>query len=329
MNKRERLHAAIHKKKVDRPPIALWRHFPVDDLDSEKFARRVVEFQNAYDFDFAKVTPASSYVAEMYGGELRDAGNREGTRVHVRRVINDWHDWKKIELIATDNPVMQRERDAMQRIRAGLGKDVPVMQTIFSPLSCARTLAGDRLIQDLREHPSEVMHALQHLGTTMERFAHDSIDAGADSIFLATQVASRDVLTPEESRAFGQSFNLALINHLRGHVDFILLHIHGENIYYDHLFKYPVQIVNWHDRKTAPSLKQGKALFNGAVAGGIDEWNVLANGTPDQIRAQVQDAIQQTDGIGLIVAAGCVISTDTPDENIRAAIQAIQNGSSA
>lgn len=324
MNKRERLNAAIHKQKTDRPPIALWRHFPGDDLNPEKLARRVVEFQKQYDFDFVKVTPAASYVAEMYGGELTAAHNREGTRHHVRRVIRDWHDWKKIEPVAPDHPVMLRERDATQRIRAALGKDVPVMQTIFSPLSCARTLAGDRLIQDMREHPSEVMHALQHLGTTMERFAHLAIDAGADSMFLATQVASRHVLTPEESRAFGQSYNLALINHLHGHIDFMVLHVHGENIYYEHLFKYPVQIVNWHDRKTEPTLQQGKELFHGAVAGGIDEWKVLADGTPAQVRAQVQDAIRQTDGVGLIVAAGCVIPTDTPEENIRAACDAVK-----
>lgn len=324
MNKRQRLDAAITKQAVDRPPIALWRHFPIDDLDPEKFAGRVIEFQKTYDFDFVKVTPAASYVAELYGGELRDAGNREGTRVQVRRVVNDWHDWKKIEPIALDHPIFRRERDAIQRIRTGLGQDVPIMQTIFTPLSCARTLAGERLIQDLREHPGEVMHALQHLGTTMERFAHTAIQAGADSLFLATQVASRDVLTPEESRAFGQSYNLALINELRHQVEFILFHIHGENIYYDHLFKYPVQIVNWHDRKTEPTLREGKAMFHGAVAGGIEEWTVLAGGTPAQVRAQVQDAIQQTDGTGMIVAAGCVIPTDTPDENIRAARAAVE-----
>lgn len=324
MDKRERIHAAIHKQKVDRPPIALWRHFPVDDLDPEKFARRVIAFQKEYDFDFVKVTPAASYVSELYGGQLRDAGNREGTREHVTRVINDWRDWKKIEPISQDHPVLRREREALRRMRAALGKDVPILQTIFSPLSCARTLAGDRLLQDLREHPGELMHALQHLGTTMERFARASIDGGADALFLASQVASRDVLTPEESRAFGQSYNLTLINELRGHVDFILLHIHGENIYYEHLFKYPVQIVNWHDRKTPPTLAEGKKLFDGAVAGGIDEWNVLAVGTPTQIRAQVQDAIQQTGGVGLIVAAGCVIPVDTPAENIRAARDAVE-----
>lgn len=323
MNKHERLDAAIHKQRVDRPPIALWRHFPGDDLDSEKFARRVIEFQNEYDFDMVKVTPAASYVAEMYGGTLQDAGNREGTRAHSGRVINDWRDWLNIEPLAPDHPIIRREADAIRRIRAGLGREVAIMQTIFSPLSCARTLAGDRLVQDLREHPGEVMHALQHLATTMERFARGSLAAGADSLFFATQVASRDVLTVEELRAFGQRHDLALINDLRGQVDFILLHIHGENIYYEQLFQYPVQIVNWHDRKTPPSLREGKTLFHGAVAGGIDEWGVLQT-TPEAVTAQVQDAIQQTAGIGLVVAAGCVIPIDTPPANLRAARRAVE-----
>lgn len=324
MNKRQRLDAAIHKKTVDRPPIALWRHFPGDDLDPVKFARRVIEFQSEYDFDFCKVTPAASFVAEMYGGVLQDAGNREGTRVHVRRVINDWRDWKKIRALPDDDPIILRECEAVRRIREGLGKEVPVLQTLFSPLSCARSLAGERLVQDLREHPGEMMEALHHLGTTMERFAHRSVHAGADAIFFATQVASSDVLTPDESHAYGHRHDVTLIREVSGSIDFVLLHIHGENIYFNELAKYPVQIINWHDRKTPPTLKEGKELFHGAVAGGLEEWKVVADGTPAEVQAQVQDAIRQTDGIGLIVAAGCVISTDTPDVNIRAARRAVE-----
>lgn len=325
MNKRERLHAAFHKQAVDRPPVALWRHFPKDDLDPDKFARRVVDFQKEYDFDFVKVTPAASYVSEMYGGKLEDAGNREGTRTHVTRVINDWHDWLGIEPLERDHSVFVREREAIKQIRAGLGKDVPILQTIFSPLSCARTLASEEFVKDLRDHPGALHRALNALGTTMERFALDSIEAGADGIFLATQVATRDLITPEESRGFGQAYNLTLINELRGHVDLILLHIHGENTYYEHLFKYPVQVVNWHDRRTPPTLREGKALFHGAVAGGLDELGVMPDGTPDQVTAQVRDAIAQTEGTGLIVAAGCVIPIDTPAENIRAARQAVES----
>lgn len=324
MDKRERVRAAIHREPVDRQPIALWRHFPKDDLDSEAFARRVVDFQRRYDFDLVKVTPAAGYVDEMYGATLKDAGNREGTRTHVTRTVQKWQDWSGIRELHADNPVFQREHESLLLIRAALGDEAPILQTVFSPLSAARNLAGDdRLHEDLHHHPAEVKHALEHLACTILNFAFDSLEAGADAIFFATQVATRDFLPEPESKAFGQAYNLTLLNELRGKADFILLHAHGENIYFDHLAQYPVQIMNWHDRLTPPTLADGKSKFHGAVAGGIDEWNVLARGTPDQVRAQVRGAIRETDGVGLIVAPGCVIPIDTPDENIRAARDAV------
>ena len=142
---RERLHAAFNRQTVDRVPVALWRHFPGDDLDPSRLAARVVEFQRTYDFDFVKVTPAGSYSAEMYGGVLAaDPANPEGARKHVARAVNQVSDWEKIGALDTSNPVFRRERTAMQQIRAGLGRDVPVLQTIFTPLSVASRLAGER-----------------------------------------------------------------------------------------------------------------------------------------------------------------------------------------
>jgi uroporphyrinogen decarboxylase len=325
MNKRERINAAIKRQPVDRQPIALWRHFPKDDQESGKFAKRVVEFQKKFDFDFVKVTPAAGYLDEMYGAQMRDAGNREGTRDHVTRTVKDWRDWAGIETIDRSNPVFRREYASMKMIRDELGREVPILQTIFSPLSAAKNLAGDRLAQDLREHPAELHHALEHLGKTTLNFAFQAIDAGADAIFISTQAATRDLLTPEELRAFDQAYTLTILNELHNKVDFILLHAHGENIYFEHLSKYPVQIINWHDRKVPPTLSEAKRLFHGALAGGIEEWGVLAGGTPDQIRTQIREAIQQTEGTGLIIAPGCVIPIDTPDENIRAARDAVEN----
>lgn len=323
MNKRERLHAAFFRENVDRPPIALWRHFPGDDLDPVRLARRVVDFQRQFDFDFVKVTPAASYVAEMYGAVLRDAQNRDGTREHITRAVKDWGEWARLEPLDSSNAVFRRERAAMQQIREELGREVPILQTIFSPLTAAKSMAGDRLVSDLREHPDTLHHALEQLTATTLRFAQESIEAGADAIFFATQMASSDVLTLEEYRTFGQHYDLEILNQLRDRVDFILLHAHGENIYFDLLAKYPVQVMNWHDRLTPPTLAEAKTRFHAALAGGIEEWGVLASGMPEQVQSQVRDAIEQTGGAGLIVAAGCVIPIDTPEENIRAARAAV------
>lgn len=324
MNKRERVQAAIKRLPVDRQPIALWRHFPRDDQESDKFARRVADFQNKFDFDFVKVTPAAGYMDEMYGAQMRDAGNREGTRDHVTRAVNDWRDWAKIQTLDESNRVFQREFTSLRLIREELGSGALILQTIFSPLTAAKNLAGDRLIQDLHDHPAELHHALEHLGKTILNFALYSIKAGADAIFFATQVATSDFVTEAESRAFGQAYNLTILNELHGKVDFVLLHAHGENIYFQHLAQYPVQIMNWHDRKTWPTLAEGKQLFHGAVAGGIEEWGTLAGATREQIQSQIREAIQQTEGLGLILAPGCVIPVDTPEENIAAAREAVE-----
>src|SRR5437868_14504820 len=64
MSKRDRLVAATRGEETDRPLVALWRHFPVDDQDPEQLALSAVAFQSHYDWDFLKLTPSSSYVAE-------------------------------------------------------------------------------------------------------------------------------------------------------------------------------------------------------------------------------------------------------------------------
>src|SRR5512146_1640284 len=103
MNHRERIQAALRGQPVDRVPAALWRHFPNDDLQAEKLAARVVEFQKKHDFDFVKVTPASGYPAEMYGATFRDGANREGTRAYINRPVNRLDDWDTVELLDEKN----------------------------------------------------------------------------------------------------------------------------------------------------------------------------------------------------------------------------------
>src|SRR5512140_3430230 len=105
MNHRERIHAALRGEPVDHVPVALWRHFPNDDQQADALARRVVEFQNAYDFDLVKVTPASGYPAEMYGATFIDGQNREGTRSYTARPVNRLDDWDRIQPLDKSNPV--------------------------------------------------------------------------------------------------------------------------------------------------------------------------------------------------------------------------------
>ena len=79
MGKRDRLEAIFNGDVPDRPGVALWRHWPVDDLRGDTLARAIITFQKTYDFDFIKVTPNSTYCLEGYGADAQWEGNDEGT----------------------------------------------------------------------------------------------------------------------------------------------------------------------------------------------------------------------------------------------------------
>lgn len=325
MNHRERIRAALRGEPVDHVPVALWRHFPNDDQRAETFAARVVDFQKKYDFDLVKVTPAGGYPAEMFGAVLHDAHNREGTRAYDYRPVNTVGDWDKIQPLDEKNPVWARETQALKLIRQQLGDDVPILQTIFGPLNSAHNIAGERLFEDLRAYPDRVEAALHAIADTTARFAVASLRAGADAIFFADQMATKKYLTLEQFEKYAEQYDHQVLNAIRGDKpSLILLHIHGLDIYFDHLAQWPVDAINWHDRRTAPSLQDARAKFKGALVGGLEEWNTLSTQLPEAVIAQSRDAVAQMDGRGFILSAGCVTLVDTPEENIRAAIKAVR-----
>jgi uroporphyrinogen decarboxylase len=85
--KRERLEKTWRGEETDRVPVALWRHWPGDDQRAADLAEAVVAFQRRWDFDFVKVTPASSYCISDYGVQDRWVGSLEGTREYIKRAV--------------------------------------------------------------------------------------------------------------------------------------------------------------------------------------------------------------------------------------------------
>jgi uroporphyrinogen decarboxylase len=72
---------------LDRPPVALWRHFPMDDQNPETLASATLDFQHHYDFDLVKVTPASSFSIKDWGAEDAWEGSTEGTRRYTSHPV--------------------------------------------------------------------------------------------------------------------------------------------------------------------------------------------------------------------------------------------------
>jgi uroporphyrinogen decarboxylase len=227
--------------------------------------------------------------------------------------------------------VPARELKALELVRDAVGADVHVMPTIFSPLTAAKQLAGDEaMLTHLRSHPEDLEAGLRAITDFTARFAAATLEHGADSIFFATQFASRDRLADEEHHRFGLAHDMPVLDAVRARAQVILVHLHGTRPMFELTDDYDADLVNWHDRETEPDLATGLArLRRGAVLGGLCRGRPLAYGHPSEVADQVRDSIERTGERRLVVGAGCVTLTSTPTENIRAACEAAREGAAS
>lgn len=317
----QRIEAAIAGTATDRVPVALWRHFPVDDQDPGKLAAHTLAYQRAWDFDLVKFMPSGTYGIEDWGAKTAFEGAENGARVVKQVGLHKPEDWRSLPKLDVRKGVYGAQNAALAAAAQELKGSAPILQTVFSPLTTARKLAGEATLQHLRQHPEALEAGLKTITEVTIAFGEEALKAGADGFFFATQLATTDVLTPAEYDRFGKRWDLAFFDHFKGRTRVDMLHLHGLNPMFDALAGYPVGLVNWHDRLTAPTLKAGADRFKGAVVGGVEELGLLVKGSEAQVRAQVRDAIAQTGGRRLLVGPGCVAGIAAPEQNIRAVIE--------
>jgi uroporphyrinogen decarboxylase len=325
MTSRQRLEACLSGAPTDRPPVSLWRHFPVDDQTPEGLAAATLDFQNAFQFDFVKVTPASSFCLKDWGAQDAWQGASEGTRSYTRRVIHSPEDWRKLKPLDPNQGYLGAQLACLRLLAVALrSQQVPLVQTIFNPLSQAKNLVGAEKLQlHLRLYPEAVHAGLQTIVETTRRFIEAALQTGIDGIFYAVQHASYRLLSKDEYLTFGKTYDLQVLEAARS-LWLNILHLHGEDVMFRLIADYPVQVMNWHDRDTAPSLAQGKRRFQGVVCGGLQRETSMVLGTPEQVTAEALDAIHTTHGERFILGTGCVVPIIAPRANLLAARRSVE-----
>ncbi len=324
MNHRQRLEACIAGKEVDRPPVALWRHFPVDDQDPSALARSILEFQSVFDFDLVKVTPASSYCVKDYGVIDIWKGNPEGTRDYQDYPVKNPAHWRKLAYLPPDEGSLGSQLKCLQNILHEIDQSTPVIQTIFNPLSQAKNLVGrEELLLHMRQHPDELLAGLEILTENTINYIRACVKLGIDGIFFAIQHARSSLLSVEEVNKFMLPFDERIIN-VTTNLWLNVMHLHGNGIYFDLIPKNGFAVVNWHDQETPPSLPIAKATFPGAVCGGLRQWETLVYGSPALASSEAKQAISSTLGERFILGTGCVLPIIAPRSNIQAVRMAVE-----
>jgi uroporphyrinogen decarboxylase len=325
MTRRERLTAAINREPVDRVPYAVWRHFPAVDRSPAGLAQATLRFHDHYGSDFLKITPRGGYCVEAWGcvesEQVLPTGNRPCASCAVKSA-DDWRRIRKLDPASAEGWVEQLETIVRLGFDRRIG-DAPVLATVFSPLSIARKLCGDRLVTDLRERPDIVAAAVDAIGETVLRFNELALAEGIGGIFYSIQTASASVLDEETYLHFGEPWDRRVLEALRPKSSLTVVHCHGDRLMFDRLARLPGQVWNWDDRAAGPTLAAAAGQIPGAVSGGLNQWRTLREATASEATAEAEDAMAQTGGRGLIVAPGCVLMANTPDANIAAVVKAL------
>lgn len=321
---RQRLEICLSGEMPDRTPVALWRHFPVDDQSPRGLAAATLNFQRSFDFDLVKYSPASSFCLIDWGCRDEWRGDPEGTRDYLQPVIKQPEDWSKLPLLDPGKGALAAQLDSLKLMIAELGPATPVLQTIFNPLSQAKNLAGKgNLIAQLRQYPDAVHAGLRIITESTIRFIEACLETGIAGVFFAVQHAQYGLLTEAEYQEFGRIYDWEVLEPAAG-LWLNMLHLHGLDVMFDQVVDYPVAILNWHDQETQPSLTQGLERFPGVVCGGLRREETLVLGTPDMVRAEAKAAVAATEGKRFILGTGCVTPVIAPYGNLMAARQAVE-----
>lgn len=323
MTPRERVLAALTAQEVDRPPVSLWQHFPERDQSAAALGESMRWWQGLLDLDFIKLMPPGDYATIDWGLTSEFCGSRGGTRDTTFYPIQTIEDWRKVGPISATAGFTGEMIAACGLVRDILGPDVPLLQTVFSPLTIANKLSDGRVIEHLRANPELVHQTLSVIRDVTVAVTKASIAAGASGVFFASQCATTDVMTREEYDEFGVPYDLAVVEAANAAgSEFTLIHIHGANTFFDLLAGYPGHAINWHDRRIGPDIPTALAdAPERAAVAGIDEHGI-AVASPRAVRNQVRQARDAAQDRHLLVGPGCVIAVATPVENLQAAVAA-------
>jgi len=210
--------------------------------------------------------------------------------------------------------------------RAALPKDVPLIETVFTPLAIlGEMVEGPEELRDaLRSHPAAVRSALEAVTQTFEKFVRAVLAAGAEGIFLATvDWGAQRMLSAGEHREWSRPHDRRLLDAARG-APFNVLHVCKSRNLLTEVADYPVKAFSWDALDpTNLSLGAGLLKLRGAAMGGISYDTSLATADPERLGAEYSRGLEATGGRRWLVAPGCSIPPSTSPSNLEAVRDAV------
>jgi len=331
MKKIDRVEAALRGDGVDRPPYAFWTHLPGIDLDPEALARATADFAARHDLDFIKSMPNGLYCVEDWGAATDYSEIARGGVAKVTRpAVDTANDWKTLARIDVTRGAYGRELSHLAQLARRVGPDVPVLATVFSPLTVAAKLSNGAHLAHLETDPSALAQGLAVITEVTAAFAQAAIRAGCAGVFFAVQDASPSKLSEAAYRANGEPFDRQVLQSAKDAGGwFTVIHMHGDDVMFDLLADYDVAALNWHIGETPPSIADYRAAGGTRpIVGGLQRGAITRRDAAG-VRADVERTLRESGGRGILIAPACVIRHPVDDGILADAIAMIKAQSHA
>jgi uroporphyrinogen decarboxylase len=301
MTAAERVRAALAGEHVDRVPFCFWHHFKPEGSGTRMAELTMEFFRTKFDLDIVKIMPDLLYPAP-------------------EQTISQANQWSSLPQLGLDTPMFQEQLICIRTLRAQLGSDFPLILTLFSPLTQTfRFIGKEQAIAHARENPTSFVQGLTTLASNLRLLASAAIEAGASGIFFSSMGATNVDFTPDEYARFGHPYDLQVLEGAQaGWLN--IIHVHadptqeGDEIYFETFVNYPVQVMSWSDRLTGPSLSEALTMTDKCLMGGLAERGPITRGGETEIENEIMAAVTQTKSRKLILANGCSVPDETPEE---------------
>jgi uroporphyrinogen decarboxylase len=326
MNGRGRVEAALAMGIADRPPVGAWGHTYREEWSPEALAAVTVKRARQFGWDFVKFQPRASSFAEAFGSVYKPAGHPFKGPVLLSAAVPDVESWRNVKLVnrkALDDQVL-----SIGLVARELGANVPVIQTVFSPITVGGYLVGKssaRVRRELRQHPELVRPALDRIAEALVDFSRRSVEAGAAGVFYAISgYASKDAMSESAYRETLLPYDVGVLRQMPAEAWFNVVHLCGSHLNFGLARDLPAQAISWsvHNQGN-PSLAEGKKLSGRPVMGGLGQRASLLYGPPPEVEAEARRAVEETGGRGLLLAPGCSVPPRAKDVNLAAMVKAI------
>jgi uroporphyrinogen decarboxylase len=288
MDKIERVDRVLNGEEVDRPPLSLWYHFGIQHAGGEQFARISLEFFRYYDFDFLKVMNDYFYQPPQGLDAVKTAED-------LKRIV-------PFDMNETD---WREQFKALELISAELNGKAYFIDTVFDPWqSIRRNMAGENIEALMENEPAALLEALDVVADNLIAYCKKSLAIGTAGIFMSVPAAA-ELISRENFLKFVKPPAMKVFRAISGFSRMNTAHIHGENLFFEDVLDFPVDIFNWWDRgPKGPSLQWVKDRTPACVMGGIDQ-KIVARTTREFLKNHVREGIELGGKTRFFLANGC------------------------